>query len=282
MIKFGAHAFVWIGEWNTRSGNKTIKAAARAGVDFVEIPLLDPATFEAKSHRKTLKAEGIEATCSLALPKAVHLPFKPKKAQAFLEQALEQVDAVGSRYLCGCIAYSLGVLTGKPPSQEEKQLVMDVIGKLAAKAHGMGITLGLEAVNRYETYMFNTLEDTRAIILKIGAPNLKLHADTYHMNIEEEGFYKPIMATRDVLEYVHMSESHRGMVGSGTVNWEQIFSALRDSKFSGYLALESFAAINPALAAATCLWRAPRHSGAELAAGGMRVLREGAKKAGLL
>jgi D-psicose/D-tagatose/L-ribulose 3-epimerase len=282
MIKFGAHAFVWIGEWNTRSGNKTIKAAAKAGVDFIEIPLLNPEAFDANSHRKTLKAEGIDATCSLALPKHLHLPFYPKKARKFLLRAIEQVDAVGSRYLCGCIAYSLGVLTGKPPTKEERQTVVEVLGELAGVAQGYGISLGLEAVNRYETYMFNTLEDTRATILKIGAPNLRLHADTYHMNIEEEGFYKPIVATGDVLEYVHMSESHRGMVGTGTVNWEEVFEALRDSKFSGYLVLESFAAINPALAAATCLWRAPKHSGAELAAGGMKVLREGAKKARLV
>lgn len=282
MIKFGAHAFVWIGAWDTSSGNDTIRRAAKSGVQFIEIPLLDPEGFDAASHKATLQAEGLDATCSLALPKHLHMPFYPKEAEAFMVKAIEKTDAVGSQYLCGCIAYSLGVLTGKPPTAEERQTVVDVLGRLTGVAQKYGITLGLEACNRYETYMYNTLEDARETVLEVGAPNLKLHGDTYHMNIEEEGFYKPIMATKDVLEYVHMSESHRGLVGTGTVNWEQVFQALKDSNFSGYLTLESFAAINPDLAAATCLWRAPKHTGEELAAGGVKYLREGAAKVGLL
>ena len=92
---------------------------------------------------------------------------------------------------------------------------------------------------------------------------------------------KPILESADVLDYVHMSESHRGMVGTGTVNWDEVFMALRDAKFDGYLALESFAAVNPTIAAATCLWRSPKHSGAELAAGGLEYLRGMALRYGL-
>ena len=92
---------------------------------------------------------------------------------------------------------------------------------------------------------------------------------------------KPILESADVLDYVHMSESHRGMVGTGTVDWDEVFMALRDAKFDGYLALESFAAVNPTIAAATCLWRSPKYSGAELAAGGLEFLRGMATKYGL-
>jgi D-psicose/D-tagatose/L-ribulose 3-epimerase len=282
MPKLGAHAFVWIGDWHTDLGNETIQKAAKAGFDFLEIPVLDPYHFEASSHRAALKKHKLAATCSLALPRNMHLPKHPKRAKKFLEKALEQVEAVGSQHLGGCTAYSLGVLTGTGPTREEIQTVIDVLGPLAEKAHGKGITLYLEACNRYETYMFNTLEDTRKTILEIGAPNLRLHADTYHMNIEEEGFYKPFLATKDVLGYIHMSESHRGMVGTGTVNWDEVFKALHDIKFDGFLVLESFAAMNEAIKAATCLWRAPKHKGAALAAGGLKVLQEGAAKAGLI
>jgi hypothetical protein len=56
MIRFGAHAFVWIGEWTTDSGNRAIEQAAEAGFDFIEIPLLNPAAFDVKSHRDALTA----------------------------------------------------------------------------------------------------------------------------------------------------------------------------------------------------------------------------------
>ena len=114
------------------------------------------------------------------------------------------------------------------------------------------------------------------ITVAIGSDNLTLHADTYHMNIEEEGFYKPIVNCADVLSYIHMSESHRGLVGTGTVNWDQIWNALKEIDFSGKLVLESFAAINPELAAATCLWRPPNEGPEVLATQGLAFLKQGA------
>ena len=281
MIKLGIHAFVWNGTWTTETGNQAIRATAREGFDLIEIPLLDPDTFDAASHRRTLQEEQLEATCSLVLPAPLHLPSNPSGAQDFLLRALDKVEAVGSHYLGGCIGYSLGTLTGQPPTAAERQAVIDVLGAVAASAQTRGVTLALEACNRYETYMYNTLEDTRATILAVGAPNLKLHADTYHMNIEENGFITPFERSADVLDYVHMSESHRGLVGSGTVNWDQVWEGLRRANFSGYLALESFAEINPQLAAATCLWRSPQHDSLTLAREGVAFLREGAKRAGL-
>ncbi len=281
MIRYGAHAFVWIGEWTTDSGNHAIAEAGETGFDFLEIPLLRPDLFDADSHRAALARAGIEATASLVLPRDAHLPAAPERARAFLREALEQVERLGARYLGGCIGYSLGTLTGSPPTPDERQAVVEVLGELAEDAAGRGITLALEACNRYETYLYNTLEDVRETILAIGADNLKLHADTYHMNIEEEGFYRPLVATADVLDYIHMSESHRGLVGTGTVNWEQVWRGLVDANFSGKLVLESFAAINPDLAAATCLWRPPNQGPEVLAREGLAFLKKGATEYGL-
>lgn len=281
MLRYGIHAFVYIGEWTTEQGNHAIAEAGKLGFDFIEIPLLKPSSFDVASHRQALADAGIEATCSLVLPKDAHMPSAPAKAKAFLSEALDKVEALGSRYLGGCIGYSLGTLTGKPPTAEERRTVEETLAEVAQDAKARDITLALEACNRYETYLYNSLEDTRASILATGASNLKLHADTYHMNIEEMGFYDPIIATADVLDYIHMSESHRGLVGSGTVNWEQIWQALAAISFSGNLVLESFAAINPDLAAATCLWRPPNESSQVLAEQGLAFLKEGAAKYGL-
>ncbi len=140
----------------------------------------------------------------------------------------------------------------------------------------------LECCNRYETYLYNVLADAREAVLEIGTGNIEVHADTYHMNIEEEGFYQPIVDAADVLGYIHMSESHRGLVGTGTVNWDEVFRGLKDANYKGPLVLESFAAINPDLAAATCLWRPPNQPPEVLAAEGLKFLREGAAKAGLV
>ncbi len=281
MPRFGAHAFLWIGEWTTETGNYAINQAAAAGFDFIEIPLLRPDRFDAASHRKVLRDAGIGVTASLVLPKGAHMPEHPQEAKRFLISAMDKLVEVGGNYLCGCIAYQLGRLTGRPPTSEERQIVVDTLGEVAEQAKRRGVTLGFECCNRYETYMYNTLADGRQAIKAVGADNIQLHADTYHMNIEEEGFYRPLVECADVLGYIHMSESHRGLVGTGTVIWEQVFHGLADAGYTGPLVLESFAAINPDLAAATCLWRPPNQPPDVLATEGLKFLREGARKAGL-
>lgn len=277
MPKYGAHAFVWVDEWTTEKGNHAIVEAGKQGLDFIEIPLLKPHEFDAAAHKQALAQAGIYATASLVLPKDAHMPDQPKRAKEFLISALDKLEAIGGNYLCGCIAYSLGTFTGAPPTQEERQTVIEVLGEVAAEANKRGVTLGLEVVNRYEGYLYNSLADARATIKAIGADNLQLHADTYHMNIEEEGFYKPLVECADVLGYVHMSESHRGLLGTGTVNWDEVFRGLADGHYQGPLVLESFAAINPDLIAATCLWRPPKYGSDVLASQGLTFLKEKAR-----
>lgn len=281
MPKFGAHAFLWIGEWTTEEGNRAIDQAAAAGFDFIEIPLLKPREFDAAAHKQVLRDAGIGATASLVLPKGAHMPEHPAEARRFLVEALDKLAEVGGSYLCGCIAYELARFTGKPPTAAERQIVVETLSEIAEEARQRGITLGFECCNRYETYMYNTLADGRDAVKAVGADNIELHADTYHMNIEEEGFYVPLVEAADVLGYMHMSESHRGLVGSGTVDWDEVFRGLADARYAGPLVLESFAAINPDLAAATCLWRPPNEAPGVLAIEGLKFLRAGAERAGL-
>jgi D-psicose/D-tagatose/L-ribulose 3-epimerase len=275
--KYGAHAFVWVDQWTTEKGNYAIAEAAKQGLDFIEIPLLKPHEFDAAAHKQALAQAGIYATASLVLPKDAHMPDQPKQAKEFLISALDKLEAIGGNYLCGCLAYSIGTFTGAPPTQEERQTVVETLGEVASEANKRGITLGLEVVNRYEGYLYNSLADARATVKAIDANNLQLHADTYHMNIEEEGFYKPLVECADVLGYIHMSESHRGLLGTGTVNWDEVFRGLADGHYQGPLVLESFAAINPDLIAATCLWRPPKYGSTVLASQGLAFLKEKAR-----
>ena len=272
--RFGAHAFLWIDEWTIEKGNHAIAAAGKAGFDFIEIPLLRPSEFDPDAHKPALAAAGIGATASLVLPNDAHMPHAPQKAMAFLVNALDKLAALGGDYLCGCLAFALGIFTGVAPTGAERQIVIGCLKEISAEAERRGIKLGFEVVNRYEGYLYNTLADACETIRAVGSDHLKLHADTYHMNIEEEGFYQPLIDSSDVLGYMHMSESHRGLVGSGTVNWEDVFRGLADANYKGPLVLESFAAINPDLQAATKLWRPPNQPSDVLASAGLKVLKQ--------
>lgn len=278
MPKYGANAFIWIDDWTSEKGAYAIAEAGRLGFDFIEIPLMKPEMFEYKPAVKALQKAGIGATASLILPAAAHMPRFPKKARKFLLMALENLEAVGGTYLCGCIAFASGVFTGQPPTRAERQVVIDTLGEVCLEAKKRGITMGLECVNRYESYLYNSLADGRETVKAVGAENFELHADTYHMNIEEEGFYQPLLDVADVLGYIHMSESHRGQVGTGTINWEDIFRGLKDANYKGTLVLESFSANNPELIAAIRLWRPPKKTPEILATEGLKFLRTMAEK----
>jgi len=279
MPTFGAHAFIWVGDWTSESGGEAIAAAARAGVDLIEIPMLRPERFDAALHRRQLDAHGIGAICSLVLPKEAHLPARPAAARDFLRRALDQVAAVGAPFLGGVLYAHLGHLTGAPPTAAERETCAATLRGVAAEAAERGITLGLEPINRYETYLYNTIADTLALIDEIGAPNVTIHADTYHMNIEEPGFRGPLEAAGSRLGCIHCSESDRGVPGQGNVHWDEVFAGLEAIGYGGPLVLESFAAINPDLAGATCMWRTPAYSSDQLAVEGMRFLRERAAAA---
>jgi D-psicose/D-tagatose/L-ribulose 3-epimerase len=255
MTLFGAHAFIWAGDWTPAGAERVISGAANAGLDFVEIPLLRPDDMDVAGTRELLDQYGIECTCSLGLPEEAHLPFNPQKAEEFLTQAVDVTVNLGSTALSGAIYTNLGTLTGEPPSDEELETVVQVLKRVARYAAGRDLQLGIEPVNRYESYLINLSEQVGDILNRIDEPNVFAHLDTYHMNIEEKGFYDPIVELGDKLKYIHLSESDRGTPGTGNVHWDEVFRGLRDIGYEGHLVMESFAAINKDIAGATAIWR---------------------------
>ena len=252
---FGAHAFIWAGEWTPEGAEKVIRGAAQAGLDFVEIPLLRPENMDVTATRALLDRYSIGCTCSLGLPKAAHLPSAPEKAESFLESAVDVAAGLEAPVLCGVLYAHLGTLTGRPPEVGELEAVARVLKNVARYAAEREVSLGVEAVNRYETYLINLAEQADAMLDRVGEPNVFVHLDTYHMNIEEKGFYDPIVATGERMQYIHLSESDRGTPGTGNVHWDEVFRGLKAIDYDGYLVMESFAAINEDLAGATALWR---------------------------
>jgi len=232
-----------------------ISGAAAAGLDFVEIPLLDPKTMDVEYTRALLESHGIGCSCSLGLPREFHLPFDPDGAERFLADTVELTAGLGSSVLTGCLYTHLGTLTGKPPELEELEAVVRVLKSTARHASGYGVELGIEAVNRYETYLINLASQISEVLDAIDEPNVFAHLDTYHMNIEEKGFYEPIISLGPRLRYIHLSESDRGTPGTGNVHWDEVFRGLHDASYDGALVMESFAAVNEAIIGATALWR---------------------------
>ncbi len=274
MPRLGVHTFVWAPEWDRQGAVTAIEGAAAAGVDVVEIPLLRPAEIDVEHTLELAAAHGIGLTCSLGLPADASLPDDPAGAEKFLQQALDVAAALGAASVSGVTYATIGRLSGAPPTEQEYAIIARTLKGIARYAASLGLSLGLEPCNRYETHLLNTGRQAVTLIERIDEPNLFVHLDTYHMNIEEKGFEAAIVDTGPHLKYIHLSESDRGTPGAGTVDWDAVFRGLARIKFSGDMVLEAFVYLPPDIARALAVWHPVAVGGsAEVIGAGLPFLR---------
>lgn len=282
MEGFGVHTSMWTMSWDQHGCEHAVAKARDYGMDFLEIALLDPPAVDAEHSRKILQGADMRAVCSLGLPEKVWASHNPEGAIDFLKMALDKTAAIGAEALSGVVYGGIGERSGLPPSEQELDNVARALAAAAAHAKSLGLLFGIEPVNRYETHLLNTGWQAVNMIERIGAENMFVHLDTYHMNIEEKGAAQAIIDAREHLRYIHLSESDRGTPGCGTVDWDEIFVALRAIGFTGGLAMESFVNMPPEIAFGLSVWRPVASGEAEVMENGLPFLRNKAKQYGLI
>ena len=258
--KLGCHALVWVGGWSNEECESAISRTKAARYDLIEMVALDPTKLDTAFTRDTLQKHGIEGTCSLGLGDSNDINSedmaKVKKGEETLLGALKFVEGVGGKFLGGVIHSALRKYSVETTPKARANSV-SVIKQIAKEAQKSGITIALEPVNRYETNLLNTAQQTVDFINEVGEPNVMVHLDVYHCNIEEDGYRNPILACGDRLGYVHIGESHRGYLGIGTIDFAKFFDALAEVDYGGYITFESFssAVVDPKLSMMLGIWR---------------------------
>ncbi len=271
MNKLGVHALVWAAGWSHDEAAYAIGQTAELGYDLIEIPALDPGAIDVDFTRRALEKAGIGATSSLGLDAETDIssgdPEKAKRGQARLEQAIAMARDIGATHVCG-ILHSAFQKYAVPTTSEGVKQAVGVLQRVAETAAKSNITLGLEVVNRYETNVLNTASQGVEMCRRIGAPNVKVHLDVYHMNIEESDIAAAIMETGDYLGYFHTGDSHRGYMGSGSIDLAGVFRALVKADYKGPITFESFSSrvVGQPLEGILGIWRNLWEDGRDLAA----------------
>jgi D-psicose/D-tagatose/L-ribulose 3-epimerase len=250
MIRFGMHSSLWTSAWTRDGAETSVAECARHGLEVVEIALLEPDAIDIQHSLSLFARYGVAPTASLCLPEAIEATRHPQEAQAFLMRALDVAHALGCSTLSGVTYSALGYRSGAAPTEAEYDAIARALKPVARRASDYGMSLGLEPCNRYETHLLNTAAQARALIDRIEEPAVMIHLDTYHANIEEKSFADALADGAGRVRYVHLSESDRGVPGSGNVHWRSVLTALKCAHFSGDLVVESFVTSMPQLAAA--------------------------------
>jgi D-psicose/D-tagatose/L-ribulose 3-epimerase len=279
---FGVHTAMWAMEWNREAAEFAIPEAVKHEIDFLEITMLDPEGVDAEHTRSLLERHQVECVCSLGLPLDKLPTNNPEGALDFLRMALDKSHAIGAKAMSGVLYGAIGQRTGVAPTEAEKDATARVVHEAAAYAESLGMDYGLEAVNRYENHILNTAEQAVEMVERVGASNVFVHLDTYHMNIEEKGIANGILRAREHLKYIHLSASDRGTPGADTVAWDEVFAALAAIGFKGGMAMESFITVPPQIASALSVWRPVAPAREEVLGQGLPFLRNKAKQYGLI
>lgn len=275
----GIHALVFTGEVDPESVRDAARRAAAAGYRLLELSLHDLEGFDLERSAADLAETGLQVAGSRGLAPEADVSSEDPQICArgvdLLRRSVDTVHALGGHLLSGALYSAFGKFP-RPLSARGRANAVAALRDLAPYANQRGVTLGLEVCNRYETNVVNTARQALDFADDVGSDDVVIHLDSYHMNIEEEDFIRPVHEVGDRLGYVHIGENQRGYLGSGHIDFPSLFHALADIGYNGPITFESFstAVVAEQLSSDLAIWRNTWDDGDDLAVHACRFITD--------
>jgi len=260
MSKLGIHSFVWSAGSSRQEIETALTRTKEAGFDLIELSYLDPKVVDIPWLARRLEELGLGVAISMGLPVDGDISSADQdiaeNGVAILDRAVALTRDLGGTKLGGILSSAHGYSPQAPTRAAWDRSVAN-LAKVADRAKSAGVTLNLEIVNRFESNLLNTAAQGLAYIEDTGATNVFLHLDTFHMNIEEADLGLALRNAGDKVGYVHIGESHRGYLGTGSIDFAAIFDALVAIGYDDYVTFESFSSeiVDKDLSLKTAIWR---------------------------
>ena len=274
-MKFGMNLLLWTGELN-EDLIPVMESLKQMGFDGVELPLfntdLDYAAWGRRLDELGLDRTAVTVRGEEDNPISSDASVRAKGIEN-TKRALDCCKAAGATTLVGPYHSALGLFSGQGPTEDEWKWGVDSMRPVAEYAGQLGVTLGLEALNRFECYLLNTHADAARFASEVDHANCQVMYDTFHSHIEQKDVAQAIRDCADMLCHVHISENDRSTPGTGNVRWDANFDTLREVGYDGWLTIEAFGLALPELAAATKIWRRMYESEEQLAREGLAFMK---------
>jgi D-psicose/D-tagatose/L-ribulose 3-epimerase len=278
-MRFGINTFLFTSPF-TNASTKLFPQFKRWGFDTVEIPIEDPSHIDPAHVKRELNRYGLVcgSVCACMGPDR-DLRGKPSDQRTgldYLMKLIDQMVVLECPSLIGPVYSAVGRADAVPPAEYRKQwkTVVKHLKKLCAHAAKKYRQVCLEPLNRFETDFINTCDQALIMIQDVGSPMLKLHLDTFHMNIEEKHQADAIRKAGKLLGHFHACGSDRGTPGNDHIDWKSIATALKAVGYNHDVVIESFTTDVKVIARAAAIWRQIEPSSNDIAINGLKFLKK--------
>ena len=275
-MKLGVHAGLWMAKW-TDEISPILKIVADIGFDGVEISLLGMDQYKAKSLNKIIKDFRLEVTCSDGLSVSADITSNDEtivsKGEEHLKWGIETASLLGSNYLAGVIYAPWGVfdVKNKIARTERSASALSKLDKILTQHD---VSLGIEAINRFETDLINTADEAISLAKSSKSKNIGVLLDTFHLNIEEKNIKSAITKTGDYLKHFHVSENDRGVPGSGHIPWDDVRDGLKTINYNSWIVAEMFVISGNPASSDLNIWRNIEDDPNETAKQSLKFMRD--------
>jgi len=257
-MKIGMNMLLWTNHV-TEAHYPIFEKLKSTGYEGVEVPIGDGDSNHYTKIGRQLSSMDLGITCVTSLVEETNIASPdPKVRQAGADRlrwAIDMAHAAGAEIICGPIHSAFAYFSRLPPTEDERLWSIEHLKIAGDYAKQAGITLAPEALNRFECYLVNTMSDLKDHLDRVNHPHVGAIYDTHHANIEEKSQVNAIKTIAPHLAHVHVSENDRGTPGQGQINWDDVFSTLKEIEYDGWIIIEAFSTAIPEFANAINVWR---------------------------
>ena len=275
-MKFGVNTFIWTASFD-RSHLPLLPAIKEHGFDGIEVSLFRPVDFAAADIRRGLRENALECTICSVLTGGLSVISEDAAVRSetlsHMKDCVKAAADVGSGLIAGPLYSPVGYLPGRRRTANEWNWAVECYQELGPVLESHGVEIAIEPLNRFETYFLNTAEDAVALCEAIHHARVGILFDTFHANIEEKNLGQAFRKVGPHLKHVHACENDRGIPGTGHVEWNDVFEALRAVKYDRWLTIESFGFALGELSAAASIWRDIAPTAESIAFEGVKFLK---------
>ena len=275
-MKCGMNLLLWTGEMNDEM-TSVCEMLKTTGFDGVEVPIFNN-ELDYGAWGQRLDDIGLQRTAvTIRNEEDNPIDADPAVRQKGIDATKRTIDncvALGATHLVGPYHSALGFFDKAPADDDQWKRGVESMRQVAEHAGQAKVILGVECLNRFETYLLTCHADAAKFVKEVDHPNCRMMYDTFHANIEEKNVTTAVKECADVMCHVHISENDRSTPGAGDVKWDETFDVLKEVGYDGWLTIEAFGLALPELAAATKIWRRMYESEEQLARDGLAFMKE--------